>query len=177
MKALYQNQQRECGYVEPGWNRRFVYPEGTLDMPNESKDAKIATFTIYLDRYDSDSCNWKLAKPYFRVLDTYTGRVAGGGWGLEEDLAPGTVYKSVCQFQVSDFPQSCYGRWPMPDAPHSERERERSESCFGRRPLPDTPFHNSIPPKRRVPITVHVSRDSMPLRPDPPSSSPILPNP
>jgi hypothetical protein len=141
MQAHYQNQQRECGYIEPGWNRRFIYPEGTFEVPNESDDPQRSKFSIHLDRYNRDTCNWELASPYFRVRDTYTSRVAASDWGFRHDLVPGTTYKIVCQFEASDFPQSCYGRLPMPDAPHYSR----------------------------IPITVHVSEDSAPLRPRLPS--------
>jgi hypothetical protein len=138
MRALYQNQQRECGYFDPLLGGgSFVYPEGTFDIPNESRDPEQARFNIYLDRYNEDACNWELAAPHFVVRDTYTGRRALGYWGLDEDLAPGTEYKAICQFRADDFPQSCYGRWPMPDKPHYSR----------------------------IPITVHVSKDSAPLRP------------
>jgi hypothetical protein len=141
MKALYQNQQRECGYFDPlRGGGSFVYPYGTFDIPNESRDPRQARFDVYLDRYNEDACNWELAKPGFTVHDTHTGRDAFGYWGLDEDLAPGKEYKTVCQFQADDDPQTCYGRWPMPDVSHYSR----------------------------VPITVHVSDDSAPLHPNVP---------
>ncbi|WP_448098613.1 hypothetical protein [Luteibacter yeojuensis] len=143
MRALYQNQQRECGYFDPlRGGGSFVYPEGTLDIPNESPDSKQARFDIYLDRYNEDVCNWELASPYFRIHDTHTGRTAASDWGFPRELlVPGAEYKAICQFRANDFPQSCYGRWPVPDRPHYSR----------------------------VPITVHVSEDSAPLRPRVPS--------
>ena len=141
MKALYQNQKRECGYIDPMiGGGAFVYPHGTFDIPNESRDPSRARFDIYLDRYNDVACNWELAKPYFSVRDTHTGREAAGFWGLDEDLAPGTRYRAVCQFQADEFPQTCYGRHPMPDAPHYSR----------------------------IPITVEVSKDSASLHPHSP---------
>ncbi|MGF6710513.1 hypothetical protein QFZ41_001477 [Luteibacter sp. W1I16] len=138
MKALYQNQQRECGYFDPlRGGGSFVYPYGTFDIPNESRDPRQARFDVYLDRYNEDSCNWELAAPDFTVHDTHTGRDAFGHWGLDEDLVPGTEYKAVCQFKATEFPQNCYGRRPVPDRLHYSR----------------------------VPITVHVSANSAPLRP------------
>jgi len=138
MKALYQNQQRECGYFDPlRGGGSFVYPYGTFDVPNESRDPRQARFDVYLDRYNEDSCNWELAAPDFTVHDTHTGRDAFGHWGLDEDLVPGMKYKAVCQFKATEFPQNCYGRRPVPDRPHYSR----------------------------VPITVHVSANSAPLRP------------
>ena len=138
MKALYQNQQRECGYFDPlRGGGSFVYPEGSFGIPNESRDPTQARFNVYLDRFNEDSCNWELAAPDVTIHDTYTGRDAFGHWGLDEDLTPGKEYKAICQFRDNDFPQACYGRRPMPDRPH-----------YG-----------------RVPITVRISEDSAPLRP------------
>ncbi len=74
MKALYQNQQRECGYFDPlRGGGSFVYPHGTFDVPNESGDPKRARFNVYLDRYNEVACNWELAAPYFLVRDSFTG--------------------------------------------------------------------------------------------------------
>lgn len=138
MKALYQNQQRECGYMDPMvGGGAFMYPKGSFDIPNKSRDPRQARFDIYLDRYNEASCNWELAAPYFLVSDTYTGRRASSDWGFPEDLTPGTTYKVICQFQADDFPQSCYGRHPMPDGRHYSR----------------------------VPVTIEVSKDSASLRP------------
>jgi len=138
MKAHYQNQRRECGYIDPFLGGGvFVYPEGTFDIPNEGSDPAQARFNVYLDRYNRDTCNWELAAPYFHVRDTHTGRNASSDWGFRGDLAPGAEYKVVCQFQANDFPQDCYGRHPMPDVPHYSR----------------------------VPVTVRVSEDSAPLHP------------
>jgi hypothetical protein len=147
MKARYRNQQPECGYVEPNWNRRFIHPEGLFEIPNESSDPQHAKFSIYLDRYNSPTCNWELASPSFVVHDTSTGMQLTGRWGLREDLVPGRKYKAICPFRESEFAQGCYGRHPVPD----------------------TPFYNAVPASRRVPITVLVSKDSAPLRPRPPS--------
>jgi hypothetical protein len=139
MRALYQNQQRECGYFDPlRGGGGFVYPHGTFDIPNESRDPKQARFNIYLDRYNEDACNWELASPHFVVRDTYTGRRALSHWGFPKDrLAPGTEYKEICQFMADDFPQICYHEKLVPDDPHYSR----------------------------IPITVRVSKDSAPLRP------------
>lgn len=161
MKALYQNQQRECGYFDPlRGGGSFVYPHGTFDIPNESRGPERTQFNVYLDRYKEDTCNWELAAPDFTVHDTYTGRDAFGNWGLDEDLVPGAVYKAICQFKATEFPQNCYGRRPVPDKPHYSR----------------------------VPITVYVSEDSVRLHPRVPSyfspgnfvrpvTSSVLPNP
>jgi hypothetical protein len=139
MSALYQNQQRECGYFDPlRGGGSFVYPHGMLDIPNESRDPKQARFNIYLDRYNEGACNWELASPGFLVRDTYTGRRALSHWGFPKDrLAPGTEYKEICQFMADDFPQICYHEKLVPNDPHYSR----------------------------IPITVRVSEDSAPLRP------------
>jgi hypothetical protein len=150
MHALYQNQQRECGYIaSPLTIGNFVYPHDTFDIPNESREPGHADFTVYLDRYNRETCNWELAAPDVRIHDNATGRIALGHWGLREEMGglrgemtPGSTFKAVCLFRPDEFPQTCYGRRPMP---------------------PDIP-HYSL-----VPITIHVSPDSAPLRPCPPS--------
>jgi len=144
MKAHYHNQQSECGYIEPNWNRRFIYPEGSFEIPNKSRDPRRAQFDIYLDRYNSETCNWELTSPDFLVRDTYTGMHVSGYWGAREDLVPGAEYKTICPFRDSDHPLSCFGRG------HS---------------VPDTPWFNKIPASRRIPVTVRVSKDSAPMRP------------
>lgn len=156
MRALYQNQQRECGYFDPlRGGGSFVYPHGMIDIPNESRDSQHARFNIYLDRYNRNTCNWELASPSFLIRDTYTGRDAFGNWGLREDRVPGTKYKAICLFKATDLPQNCYGRWPLPDKPHYSR----------------------------IPITVQVSEDSAPMRPHVPGYfssdrfvKPVIPN-
>jgi len=140
MSALYQNQQEECGYIANWWAGNFVYPHGTFDIPNESNDPSHADFTVYQDRYDRETCNWELAGPHFFVHDRYTKRIASGDWGLRKDVVPGATFKTVCLFVADDFPQSCWGRHPLPDIAH-----------YG-----------------RVPITVRVSADSTPMRPHQP---------
>jgi hypothetical protein len=141
MRALYQNQQRECmDFDRFRYGGGFMYPNGTFDIPNESHEPEHADFTVYLDRYNRDTCNWELASPDIDIHDNDTGRVAWGGWGLRKDLAPGTAYKAICQFKADDFPQSCYGRLPIPDLPHYSR----------------------------IPITIRVSEDSAPPRPPAP---------
>jgi len=147
MRARYWNKQSECGYVEPDWNRRFIYPEGVLNIPNQSRDPRRPQFAIFLDRYIGSTCNWELASPDFVIRDTYTGMQVAGDWGLREDLAPGSTYKAVCPFTDSEF----------------------AGGCFGRRAVPDTPLYRAIPRHRLVPITVFVSRASAPLHPRKPS--------
>lgn len=142
MKALYQNQQRECGYVDPWHGGAFFYPEGNFPIPaSESTQPGNFHYSVYMDRYDRAVCNWELAHPYFTVWDTYTKRWAFGDWGSKEHLAPGAEYKLVCQFRADEFPQSCYHDEPIPDIAHYSR----------------------------IPITVRVSGDSAPLRPKLPS--------
>jgi len=148
MQALYQNQQSECGYIEDNWNRRFIYPKRTFDIPNKSSDRRRAKFDIYLDRYDEDSCNWELASPQVIVRDTQTSMEVLAFWGLRENLFPGTAYRATCPFRRSDHALRCF----------DEEER-----------VPDTPFFQSVPDRRRIPITIHVDKDSAPLRPQPPS--------
>ncbi|SEV84467.1 hypothetical protein [Luteibacter sp. 329MFSha] len=142
MKARYWNQQRECGYVEPDWNRRFVYPEGIVDIPNQSRRADRAEFDIYLDRYIRGTCSWEFASPDFTIRDTYTGIELTGDWGLRDDLNPGAEYRAICPFRRSKY----------------------SKGCFGRHPVPDSPWHNQIPAENRIPITVRVSQNSTSLR-------------
>jgi hypothetical protein len=142
MHALYQNQQRECGYIaSPLTIGNFVYPQGTFDIPNESREPWHADFTIYLDRYNRETCNWELASPRVLVRDDHTGRIASGDWGMRRDLSAGSMYQTVCLFMVSEYPLDCFGRLPMPDIPHY----------------------------RLVPITIHTSPDSAPLHPRSPS--------
>lgn len=143
MRALYQNQQRECGYIaSPLTIGNFVYPQGTFDIPNESREPENADFTIYLDRYNRETCNWEFAAPNMQIRDNATGRIALVDWGLDGEMAPGSTYQTVCVFRPSKYPLDCYGRRPMP---------------------PDIPYY------RLVSITIHVSPDSAPLRPSPPS--------
>jgi hypothetical protein len=148
MRALYQNQRSECGYVESGWNRRFIYPEGSFEIPNKSRDRRRAEFDIYVDRYNQEVCNWELAKPDFLIRESHTGMTVVGFWGLRMDLIPGAKYKAICPF----------------------RDSEHARRCFGRgEPVPDTSFFNEIPASRRVPVTVRVAEDSALMRPQPSS--------
>ncbi|SEM26119.1 hypothetical protein SAMN02800694_0415 [Luteibacter sp. UNCMF331Sha3.1] len=142
MKALYQNQQSECGYVEPGWNRRFIYPKATYDIPNMSRNSRVAVFDIYLDRYKRDTCNWELAKPQVRVRDADSGTDVVVFWGMRESLSAGTEYRAICPFRRSDHALRCF----------SNEEK-----------VPDTTFYSDIPDSRRIPITIRVSADSAPL--------------
>jgi len=148
MKALYQNQQSECGYIEPGWNRRFIYPKATYDIPNVSRKSREAAFDIYLDRYNSVTCNWELAKPQVRVRDAGSGIDVVVFWGMRESLSAGMEYRAICPFRSSDHALRCFS--------HEEK-------------VPDTTFYSSIPDSRRIPITIHVSADSAPLHPPLPS--------
>ncbi|UPG87489.1 hypothetical protein L2Y94_09095 [Luteibacter aegosomatis] len=141
MSALYQNQQHECGYFDPiRGGGMFIYPNQSFDIPNESQDPQRALFNIYIDRYNLPKCNWELVSPYFKVVDTLTGRRALSSWGYSKDLVPGTEYKHICQFREDDFPQTCYHNKPVIDVPHYSR----------------------------IPITVQVSKDSALLRPSTP---------
>jgi hypothetical protein len=140
MRALYQNQQRECGYIESSWTGHFVYPHDMFDIPNESHEPEHAEFTVYLDRYNRETCNWELAGPGIYVHDNNTGRVAFLDWGMRKDLVPGSMFNSVCQFIASTHPQTCWGRRPVTDVPHYSR----------------------------IPITIRVSEDSAPPRPPAP---------
>lgn len=144
MRAHYQNQQAECGYTEDNWNRRFIYPEGTFEIPNKSRDPRRAKFDIYLDRYNQRSCNWEFASPDFLVHDIHTGLRVVGYWGDRSTLAPGATYKAICPFREGEHARRCFG---------------------GGKQVPDTPFFNEIPASQRIPVTVHVSADSTPLRP------------
>jgi len=146
MKALYHNRQEECGYFGPHFVRRFFYPEKTVVVANRSSDPRRAKFDIHLDRYKRDSCNWELAWPDFVVRDTFTGKELTGEWGRRDDLTPGTTYRTICPFRNSEF----------------------ARSCFGRQPVPDSSLYRMVPESRRVPVTVHVSKDSAPLPADRP---------
>lgn len=140
MDALYQNQRRECGYVASWWVGNFVYPSGQFDIPNESPEPGHADFTIYLDRYDRETCNWEFSSPGIEIHDRRMGWHASSDFGGRQDMVPGTTYKETCTF-IDAAPNMCW------------REDE-------------------LTPERRkhtlVPITVHVSEDSAPLRPHQP---------
>lgn len=137
MNALYQNQQRECGYIDPLRGGGFRYPRGMFDVPNLSSDPVNARFDVYLDKFNRATCNWEFASPDFVVHDTATGRKAMGAWGLREDLEPGAQYHTLCQFSADDLLQMCFGRRPPPNVAHYSE----------------------------VPVSVRVSIDSAPLRP------------
>ncbi|MDF4003892.1 hypothetical protein P3W33_10880 [Luteibacter sp. PPL552] len=141
MKALYQNQQYECGFIDPLRGGSFIYPKETVNFTNESNNPAELKYSIYIDRYNSQTCNWELASPYFFVRNISTKSWAKNDWGAApQDLEPGSTYRLTCLFQSNDFPQACYGRRPMPD-----RKGDR------------------------VPIRVHVSLDSSILREQPKS--------
>ncbi|WP_266169525.1 hypothetical protein [Dyella subtropica] len=134
MGALYQNQQRECGYIDHRLGGSFVYPEGTFDIPNESGGSGHAEFVVYLDRYNREECNWEFASPNIHINDSHTGWFAFSDFGSRDNLLAGTKYKETCQF-VSQNPNGCWSKKPPPDVPHYSR----------------------------VPITIHVSEDSAPM--------------
>lgn len=136
MDALYQNQQRECGYIANWWVGNFRYPAGQFDIPNESHDPMHADFTIYLDRYNRETCNWEFSSPGITVHDTRTNWYATSNFGGRGEILPGMEYKETCEFIDSD-PNMC---WSEP-----------------------RPLYPNI--KHHVPITVHVSKDSAPPRP------------
>jgi hypothetical protein len=138
MKPLYQNQQRECGYIASWWVGNFVYPSGQFDIPNESREPEHADFTIYLDRYNRETCNWEFASPAMTIRDRRTGWYAASRFG--GDMTPGAEYKETCTFIDAD-PNMCW------------REGEL------------TPKRRT---RTLVPITVRVSEDSVPLRPHQP---------
>ncbi|SEO65546.1 hypothetical protein SAMN02800692_1632 [Luteibacter sp. UNC138MFCol5.1] len=148
MRARYRNQQTECGYIEPDWNRRFIYPEGVFDISNESSDPVQARFSIYLDRYNAHECNWEFASPSIWVKDSLTGKLVTTFWGLRESLVPGSTYKAVCPFLDNEHVRRCFG---------------------GGEAVPETPLYRGIPASNRIPITIEVSADSAPLRPRMPS--------
>lgn len=135
MRALYQNQQEECGYIASWWAGNFRYPEGMFDIPNESHDPTHADFTIYLDRYNRETCNWEFASPAIYVHDTRMNWYATSSLRARDTL-PGMEYKETCDF-VGPNPNMCRSP-PRPSFPNI---------------------------KHRVPITVHVSKDSAPPRP------------
>lgn len=138
MRALYQNQQEECGYIASWWVGNFRYPEGRFDIPNESNDPAHADFTIYLDRYDRETCNWEFASQVIYINDTRMSWYATSNFGVG-DILPGMDYKETCDF-VGPKPNMCRSP-PRPSFPNI---------------------------KHRVPISVHVSKDSAPARPPQP---------
>jgi hypothetical protein len=138
MKALYQNQQEACGYIGNWWIGNFIYPNGEFVIPNESNDPRHGDFTIYLDRYNRDTCNWEFVMFGVDVTNLGNNWVANTDYGSDQ-LIPGTEFKDVCEFVDSD-PNTC---WQQP----------RSEKP-------------SIVIK--VPITTRVLRDSALPRPDEP---------
>ncbi|MDF3983103.1 hypothetical protein P3W24_12440 [Luteibacter sp. PPL201] len=115
MKALYQNQQYECGFIDPLRGGSFIHPEEIVIFKNESNNPTELKYSIYIDRYNSQTCNWELAKPYFLVQNIFTKIWATNDWGTRQDILPGSTYSLSCLFQSSDFPQVCYGRHPMPE--------------------------------------------------------------
>ena len=137
MHALYQNQQRECGYVPNKFVGNFRYPNGYFDIPDQSPTRDHAEFVIYLDRFDQPSCNWEYASPGLDLHDTRTGWVALSRFGTAEQLSAGAVTHEACQFVDGEFPNGCWIGRPPPDVPHVAR----------------------------VSYTLTVSKDSAPLRP------------
>ncbi|MFC3651026.1 hypothetical protein ACFONN_05685 [Dyella humi] len=135
MDGLYQNQQEECGYIASWWVGNFVYPSGQFDIPNESSDPKYGDFTIYLDRYNRETCNWEFSSFGIEVTHISTRWAASTAFG-RESIAPGNEFKTVCTF-VSADPNMC---WDQP------------------RPDPPKLFH-------KVPLTLRVSQDSALLHP------------
>jgi hypothetical protein len=135
MGALYQNQRRECGYVDDLRGGHFVYPEGTFDIPNESHEPGRAEFTVYLDRFQPAACNWEFAGPNIHINDSQTRWFAFSGFGSRDNLIAGATYKATCEFIDSD-PNLCWRE------AHDDRGRAI-----------------------RVPITIRVSDDSAPLHP------------
>ncbi|MEX1826943.1 hypothetical protein [Luteibacter sp. CQ10] len=137
MKAHYRTMEPGCGYMDyfRAVGGIYVIPEGTFDIPNVGQYSQQPKFDIYLDRYNKEACNWELDFPYLHIIDTYTHRVAVPDWG-SNDLTPGRTYHTVCQYQVNDYSQQCYGLLQLKDLPHYSR----------------------------VPITIHVAESSAPVR-------------
>lgn len=137
MKPLYQNQQRECGYIDYRRGGSFVYPEGQFEIPNVSPTQDHAEFVIYLDRYDRETCNWEFADPAMDLHDGLTGLRAGSRFPTtDDDMKPGTVYRETCLF-ISVLSGSCWRDDVVP----------------------------AVPYRGRVSLTVRVAEDSAPLRP------------
>lgn len=137
MRAHYQNQQRECGYIASWWVGNFVYPEGEFDIPDESKQSGYSDFTIYLDRYNRETCNWEFSSPVIDVRDRRTGWYAFSGFGGRKDLVPGATYRETCTFVDAD-----------------------SNMCWREDQLTPERRKNIL-----VPVTIHVSEDSALLHP------------
>lgn len=137
MKPLYQNQQRECGYIDHARGGSFVYPEGQFDIPNVSSTPDHAEFVIYLDRYNRETCNWEFATPAMDIHDTRTGLRVGSKFSAMDGMRPGSVYRETCLF-INELSGSCWqeGR-PVPAVPH----------------------------RARASLAVRVTEDSAPLRP------------
>lgn len=135
MDALYQNQQEQCGYIASWWVGNFVYPSGQFDIPNESRDPRYGEFTIYLDRYDRETCNWEFVAFGLTATNVSTKWHASTAFG-PEDMSPGNEFKTWCEFVDAD-PNNCSHRL---------------------RPVWPQLVH-------RVPLTIHVSQDSAPPRP------------
>ncbi|HEY9130224.1 MAG TPA: hypothetical protein VIM98_00595, partial [Dyella sp.] len=134
--ALYQNQQRECGYVPNKFVGNFRYPNGYFDIPDQSPTRDHAEFVIYLDRFDRPTCNWEFASPGLRLLDTRTGREAFSVFGTDEQLSAGAVTREICKFVTAKYPNGCWIGSPPAMADHVVR----------------------------VSYTLTVSKDSAPLR-------------
>ena len=135
MDGLYQNQQEECGYIDSWWAGNFVYPQGEFDIPNESNNPQYGDFTIYLDRYNRETCNWEFVSFGINVTNVSTKwRADTAYWG--EWITPGNEFKTWCEFIRSE-PNVCWNEL-RPDWPNLVH---------------------------RVPLTLRVSRDSAPLHP------------
>jgi hypothetical protein len=132
MDALYQNQQRECGYIASRWAGNFVYPRGQFDIPNESQESGQGDFTIYLDRYNRDICNWEFVMLGLKITDIRTGWYAFTSFG-DEQVAPGTEQKETCTLIDSG-----------------------SNMCWREDRLTPKRRRNIL-----VPFTLHVSKDSV----------------
>lgn len=135
MDGLYQNQQEECGYIGSWWAGNFVYPSGQFDIPNESTDPRFGDFTIYLDRYNRETCNWEFVSFGFKVTNVSNRWHAYTAFGPKW-IIPGNEFKAWCEFVRPD-----------------------TNSCSHQlRPAWPQLVH-------RVPLTFRVSQDSVPLHP------------
>ncbi|SEM26080.1 hypothetical protein SAMN02800694_0414 [Luteibacter sp. UNCMF331Sha3.1] len=149
MTANYKNRQSECGYVSQDWSSDPVYLETNFTVPNKSLDPRTAKFDIYWDRYNERTCNWALFKPDVEIRDRYSLNTAVVDWGYDDDLIPGSEFRTTCPFPDELFT-------PVP--------------CFDRgKRIPDVDFFNRIPANKHIELTIQVSKDSTPpgkVRPD-----------
>lgn len=112
MTAIYINAQPGC--IRSATEQTAILHDhhATVELPNESKNQQGAKFTLYIDRFNQDTCNLELVWNYVKIRDTNTGQVALIYDDIQQ-LAPGREYKETCLFSSETYP-TCHYRHGMP---------------------------------------------------------------